>query len=468
MANEIGSKMPPQSMEAEMAVLGSMLIERQAVERVLDILKEHHFYTNVHKLIFKAIKDIFEQNSAVDIITITEELNKKNKLAEIGGGTYLSQLTDKVTTAAHVEHYCRIVHNKAILRSLINTSTGVIEDCYKQDIPTEELLDIAQEKILSVSQEQELKNFVNAKDLSQIVLERIETANLKKEAITGVATGFTKFDNMTGGLQKSDFIIFAARPSQGKTAMALNIAQYAATNEKKKTPVAIFSLEMSKESIFQRMVCSGAGADLHKVRTGMFERAKWADLTRELGRLSQAPIWIDDTPGLAVTDVRMRARRLASELKQKGTELGLIIIDYIQLMQGSARRHENRQQEVSEISRRIKDLARNLNVPILALSQLNRRTEDRSRSGNKPQLSDLRESGSLEQDADLVALIHREEYYDRDNEDLKGKANLIIAKQRNGPVGDVELHFNSRCTRFGNLAPEPIRETSPEEAVVAF
>jgi replicative DNA helicase len=460
-------KLPPQSLEAEMAVLGSMLIEKQAIERAADILKEHQFYTTAHKTIFNAIKHLYDKNSAVDLLTVTEELKKRKKLSAVGGETYLSELLEKVSTAAHVEHYSQIVHDKAILRQLINTSTKIIENCYGETLPPEELLDLAQEKILTVSQEQELKSFTASKDLSQIVLERIEKANLQKEAVTGVPTGFTEFDKKTGGLQKSDFIILAARPSQGKTAMALNIAYHAVTNEKRKTATAVFSLEMSKESIFQRLVCSGARANLHQVRTGMFKRSKWADLTRELGKLSQVPLWIDDTPGLTVTDIRMRSRRLVNELKQKGADLGLIIVDYIQLMQGHSKRIENRQQEVSEISRRIKDLARNLDIPILALSQLNRRTEDRSRAGNKPQLSDLRESGSLEQDADVVALIHREEYYNRDNPDLEGKANLIIAKQRNGPVGEIDLHFDSQCTRFDNLAPAGIAQEA-EEAVVTF
>ncbi|HUT85841.1 MAG TPA: replicative DNA helicase [Elusimicrobiales bacterium] len=463
----LSDKLPPQSLEAEMAVLGAMLIEPQAIERSMDTLKEHQFYHNKHKVIFRAIKDLFEKNSAVDLVTITEELKKRKKLGEIGGETYLSELLEKVSSAAHVEHYAQIVHNKSILRQLINTSSKIIESCYNEENPPEELLDTAQEKILNVSQEQELKNFTHAKELSQIVLERIETANLRKEAVTGVPTGFTRFDTMTGGLQKSDFVILAARPSQGKTAMALNIAYNASTAEKKKFPVAIFSLEMSKESIFQRMVCSGARANLHKVRTGMFERSKWTDLTRELGKLAQAPIWIDDSPGLTITDIRMRARRLASELKQKDMELGLIIIDYIQLMQGPGKRHENRQQEVSEISRKIKELARTLNIPVLALSQLNRKTEERSREGNKPQLSDLRESGSLEQDADLVALIHREGYYNRDNPELETKANLIIAKQRNGPVGNIELYFDSRSTRFDNLEMQTVAKEA-EETVIAF
>ncbi|MDD2773486.1 MAG: replicative DNA helicase [Elusimicrobiales bacterium] len=443
-------RIPPQSPEAEMAVLGAMLIERDALERSMEILKEEHFYSSAHRLIFFAMRALGEKDRAVDLITLTEELKRTGKLADAGGETYLSELIEKVSTAAHVTHYADIVRYKATMRDLINAATGIVESCFKEDCEPEVMLDRAQERIFAVSQTQAVKGFSDAIELSHKVMERIEAAHNKKEAITGVPTGFLAFDDKTGGLQKSDFIILAARPSQGKTAMALNIAYHAAV--KKRIPVAMFSLEMSKESIFERMVCGGAYVNLHEVRSGMFKKEKWVSLTQELSKLSASDIYIDDTPGLTVTEMRMRTRRLAADLVKKNKALGLVIIDYIQLMQGG-RRSENRQQEVSEISRQLKDLARTLDLPVLALSQLNRRTEDRSRESNRPQISDLRESGSLEQDADIVALIHREEYYRRDDPAVRGQATLILAKQRNGPTGDVDLNFHHEYTLFTNPAP---------------
>lgn len=453
-----GDRLPPQALDAEKAVLGSMLIEREAIEQTLEIIEQEHFYSNNHGAIFAAIRDLYNHGVAVDLITLSDELKKRKSFDAIGGEVYLAEVIDKVSTAAHASHYASIVRQKALLRDLINNATHIVEQCYLEEEEPEKLVDQAQDRIFSVSQKQAMKGFVHASALAQIVMERIETAHMQKKEVPGVPTGFTKFDSMTGGFQKSDFIILAARPSQGKTAMALNMAYHAAVE--KKVPVAIFSLEMSKESIFQRMVCAAAMADLHHVRSGMFKKEKWADLTRELAKLSESALYIDDTPGLTITEMRMRSKRLASELKKQGKELGLIMIDYIQLIR-STRRTESRQQEVAEISRLIKDLARTLNVPVVALSQLNRRSEDSGRTGHEPQLSDLRDSGSLEQDADVVALIHREEYYDRDNPELKRQASLIIAKQRNGPTGKVELNFLNEFTKFTNPAPKNMN--FPEE-----
>jgi len=451
MPSDIVSRVPPQASDAEMAVLGSMLIEREAVDRAFEILEERHFYSSAHQAIFRAIQSLYEKSRAVDLVTLVEELKTAGKLAGAGGEVYLSELVDKVSTAAHVAHYAHIVRYKATLRDLISAATTIVESCYGQEEEADVLVDQAQEKIFAVSQQQIVKGFISAKELAHVVMERVEAAHVKKESVTGVATGFMKLDEMTGGFQKNDFVIIAARPSQGKTAIALNIAYHAAVE--KKIPVAVFSLEMAKEVIFERMVCAASRVNLHSVRTGMFKREKWTDLTREFTRLSDAPLYIDDSPGIGITEMRMRVRRLASELKKQNKELGLVIIDYIQLIHGPQRRMENRQQEVSEISRRLKELARNLSLPVLALSQLNRRTEDRSREGNKPQLSDLRESGSLEQDADVVALIHREEYYKREDPALKGLATLILAKQRNGPVGEIDLNFLHEYTLFTNPAP---------------
>ena len=459
----INEKLPPQALDAEMAVLGSMMIEAEALERAFDILKPEHFYKNAHQKIFNAMASLMAKNQAVDLITITEELKRQGFLAEIGGERYLSELMGKVSTAAHVEHYAKMVYEAALVRELINISTSTVEECYKNPDDPTSLIDEAQGKLFKLNQQRELKGFVSSKELSGEVMQMIEKLIVDKNPIKGVPTGFTKFDLKTGGLRKSDLIILAARPSQGKTAMALNIAHYAAVHAK--VPVAIFSLEMGRHSIYQRMVCSAAMADLHQVSTGMFKKERWRELAREIQRLGEAPMFIDDTPALTITDIRVRSRRLASELKKQGKELGLIMIDYIGLIRGGGKKAESRQQEVSEISRMLKELARNLEVPVLALSQLNRKTEDKTRTSNRPQLSDLRESGSIEQDADVVALIHREGYYKRDDPSLERDATLIIAKQRNGPVGDVKLNWYSEYTLFANPAPENV-EVSPEAAPV--
>ncbi len=459
----INEKLPPQALDAEMAVLGSMMIEAEALERAFDILKPEHFYKNAHQKIFNAMASLMAKNQAVDLITITEELKRQGFLAEIGGERYLSELMGKVSTAAHVEHYAKMVYEAALVRELINISTSTVEECYKNPDDPTSLIDEAQGKLFKLNQQRELKGFVSSKELSGEVMQMIEKLIVDKNPIKGVPTGFTKFDLKTGGLRKSDLIILAARPSQGKTAMALNIAHYAAVHAK--VPVAIFSLEMGRHSIYQRMVCSAAMADLHQVSTGMFKKERWRELAREIQRLGEAPMFIDDTPALTITDIRVRSRRLASELKKQGKELGLIMIDYIGLIRGGGKKAESRQQEVSEISRMLKELARNLEVPVLALSQLNRKTEDKTRTSNRPQLSDLRESGSIEQDADVVALIHREGYYKRDDPSLERDATLIIAKQRNGPVGDVKLNWYSEYTLFANPAPENV-EVAPEAAPV--
>lgn len=452
-SNLLEERIPPQAIDAEMAVLGSMLLDAEAVETAFEILKPEHFYKDAHQKIFAAMKNLVDRSQAIDIVTLSEELKRSNLLTQLGGEIYLTQLVDKVATSAHVKHYAEIVYKKFVVRDLIRTATGLVQRCYKEeDDDPQTLIDSAADQIYKLSQKQRLSGFVASKDLAPEVMDILEKAIQNKNAIQGVPTGLDAFDHRTGGLRKSDLIILGARPSQGKTALALNIAHHACVECK--IPVAFFSLEMGKHSIFERMLGAAAMVEIHKLRTGWFDRSKWADLTRELGRLASAPFFIDDTSGISITELRMRSRRLASELKKQGKELGLIVIDYLQLIRGGERRVESRQQEVSEISRMLKDLARTLNVPVLALSQLSRKNEDKSRSDNKPQLSDLRESGSIEQDADVVALIHRDWYYKRDDESLKNKATLIIAKQRNGPVGDIDLAFFGEYALFTNPAPE--------------
>ena len=450
-----------------MAVLGSMLIEKDSIGTVSEIIQAKHFYSDIHRRIFESVMDLYNRNQPVDIVTLSDELKKNGKLEELGGQTYLSELMEKVTTAAHTQAYAQLVKEKALLRDLIRVSTSVIEKSFGNSEEVENILDYAQEQIMDVAQTNTDHGFSSAHDLAQEVIERIEKAHSEKNNVTGVPTGFSRFDDMTSGLQKSDLIILAARPSQGKTAMALNMAYHAAVSDtgKPQIPVAVFSLEMDKHAIFQRMLCSAAGANLQGIRRGYFPREIWTDLTRYSAKLAASPLWIDDTPGLTILDIRSRTRKLQSQLKNQNKQLGLIIIDYLQLIRGTGRL-ESRQQEVSEISRLLKDLARSLKVPVLALSQLNRRSEDKGRVDNRPQLSDLRESGSLEQDADVVALIHRPEYYNREDPTLKNKAILIIAKQRNGPVGDVELYFRSELTRFENPQMPGAEPLAEEEAIL--
>ena len=456
--NLLEGRIPPQAIDAEMAVLGAMLLDGEAVTDALEILKPEHFYKEAHQKIFAAMKTLVERSQAVDIVTLSEELKKNNLLTQLGGEVYLTQLVDKVATAAHVKHYAEIVYKKFVVRDLIHTATGLVQRCYKEeDDDPQILIDTAADQIYKLSQKQKLSGFISAKDLAPQVMAELEKSFQNKNAIQGVPTGLDEFDHKTGGLRKSDLIILGARPSQGKTALALNIAHHACVECG--IPVAFFSLEMGRNSIFERMLGAAAMVEIHKLRTGWFDRNKWSDLTRELGRLSAAPFYIDDTSGISITELRMRSRRLASELKKQGKELGLIVIDYLQLIRGGERRIESRQQEVSEISRMLKDLARTLNVPVMALSQLSRKNEDKTRTDNKPLLSDLRESGSIEQDADVVALIHRDWYYKRDDESLKNKATLIIAKQRNGPVGDIDLAFFGEYALFTNPAPEHMEAT---------
>ncbi len=457
--NLLEERIPPQALDAEMAVLGSMLIDKDALNDALEILKPEHFYKDAHQVIFAAMQTLAERNQAVDIVTVVEELKRQKALTKVGGEVYLAKLGDKVSTAAHAKYYAELVYKKFVVRDLIRTATSLVQRCYKEDDDDPQvLIDSAADQIYKLSQRQKLSGFVSSKELAPEVMEMLEKAFKNKNTIQGVPTGLNKFDHMTGGLRKSDLIILGARPSQGKTAMALNIAHHACVECN--IPVAFFSLEMGRHIIYERMIGAAAMAEIHKLRSGYFEKSKWPDLMREMDRLAKAPLYIDDTSGISITELRMRARRLASELKKQGKELGLIVIDYLQLIRGGERRSESRQQEVSEISRLLKDLARTLDVPVLALSQLSRKNEDKSRVDNKPMLSDLRESGSIEQDADVVALIHRDGYYKRDDEQLKRKATLIIAKQRNGPVGDIDLAFFGEFALFTNPAPENVEDAS--------
>jgi len=438
-------RIPPQNLEAEQAVLGAMLIEKEAIARAAERLKVDDFYREAHRIIYAAMLQLFNRNDAVDIITVTEELRKDGRLDAAGGISYITSLANCVPTAANVDYHARIVEEKALLRQLINTATEIAAMGYEAEEEVAKVLDKAEQKMLAVSARKAGKAFAPIKEIILDSFRRIEELYASKGGITGLATGFTDLDRLTAGLQPSDLILIAARPAMGKTAFVLNIAQHVAIREKKS--VAFFSLEMAKEQLVQRMLCAEAGIDSQRLRTGQLDDADWGRLVIAADRLSAAPIFIDDTPGLTVTEIRAKSRRLAVEHGLK-----LVIIDYLQLMQGSVSgRAENRQQEISEISRSLKALARELNVPVVALSQLSRSPE--SRQSKRPMLSDLRESGALEQDADIVMFLYREDYY-KEETDKENLAEVIIAKQRNGPTDTVYLSFPRQYAKFGNYTPQ--------------
>ena len=433
-------KIPPQNLEAEQSVLGGILIENQAINKVMEILTPDDFYRDGHRKIYAALIDLSERDEPADLITITNELRKKDQLDAIGGASYLASLIDSVPTAANIEYYARIVREKAVLRKLIETSTEIITQSYQDRGDVENFLDEAEKAIFEISERRVRPAFYSIREVVKDSLDTISRLYEKKELITGIPSGFKELDKMTAGFQPSDLVIVAGRPSMGKTAFCLNVAQYAAIE--RKTTIAIFSLEMSKEQLVLRMLCSQSQVEGTRLRTGFLHESDWTKLTLAAGTLYEAPIFIDDTAALSVLELRAKARRLKADHR-----LGLLVIDYLQLMKGRAR-VESRQQEISEISRSLKALAKELNIPIIAVSQLSRKTEERT--GNRPQLSDLRESGAIEQDADVILFLFREEIYNRQEEN-QGKAELIIGKQRNGPIGKVDLAFIDRFTTFKDL-----------------
>jgi len=432
---------PPQNISAEQAALGSMLLQEDAILHGVDILRPEDFYKKAHQNIFKCILELFEKSRGVDLVTLTEELNRKNLLEEIGGVTYLTNLINSVPTAANIEYYIKIIEEKSILRNLINNTTKIISMAYEEKEDAKILLDKAEHLVFEISERNIRQSFVPIKEIIQDSYEKIEDLYHREEFITGVPSGYEELDDITTGFQPSELIVVAGRPGMGKTAFCMNIAQYVSIY--KNIPVAIFSLEMSKSQLVQRMLCSEARIDAHNLRKGRLVEADWAPLSMAAGRLSSSSIFIDDTAGISCLEIRAKARRLKAQCN-----LGLVIVDYLQLMQ-TAGKIENRQQEISEISRSLKSLARELNVPLVAVSQLSRAVEQRIE--RRPRLSDLRESGAIEQDADLVIFIYREEYY-RPKTEKKGIAEIIISKQRNGPTGKVELTFIKEYAKFENLS----------------
>jgi replicative DNA helicase len=435
-------KLPPQNVEAEQSVLGGILIENEAVNKVMEILTADDFYRDAHSRIFNALISLSERDEPADLITLTNELRKIDQLDSIGGASYLASLIDSVPTAANIEYYAKIVKEKAILRKLIQTSTEIITQSYQDRGDVEGFLDEAERAIFEISEKRVKPSFYSIRDIVKESFKTLERLFEKKELVTGVPSGFKELDRLTAGFHASDLIIVAGRPSMGKTALCLNISQYAAIE--KRIPVAIFSLEMSKEQLVIRMLCSEAQVEGTRLRTGFLTESDWPKLTLAAGNLSDAPIFIDDSAAISILELRAKARRLKGE-----HGLGMLIIDYLQLMKGRTR-VESRQQEISEISRSLKALAKELNIPVIAVSQLSRKTEERT--GNRPQLSDLRESGAIEQDADLILFLYRDEVYNRSEDNPnKGKAELIIGKQRNGPIGKIELAFLDKFTTFKEL-----------------
>ena len=434
------AKIPPHDIDAEQAVLGSMLTDREAVNAAIEVLKEEAFYRDDHKAIYQAIVNLYNKSEPIDIITLKDELESMDKFEQVGGFDYLASLPDKVPTTANVQKYIKIVEEKSILRNLIKTANEIIELGYDPAEDVEDIMDGAEKRIFDLMQSKNQKGYTPIKDVLVESFTKLEELYNRKQHITGVPTGFAELDYKTAGLHGSELILIAARPAMGKTAFALNLATNAALRGN--APVAIFSLEMSKDQLVNRILCSEAMVDSNKVRTGKLGEDDWVKLAGAIGPLSEAEIYIDDTPGISVTEIRTKCRKLSID---KG--IGLVVIDYLQLVQGS-KRAGSREQEIAEISRSLKILAKEINVPVIALSQLSRAVEQRP--DHRPMLSDLRESGSIEQDADIVMFLYRDDYYNKESE-KKDIAEVIIAKQRGGQTGTVELLWMGQYTKFVNL-----------------
>jgi replicative DNA helicase len=436
-------KVPPQNLEAESSVLGGVLLENDAINIVLELLRPEDFYRESHRKVFRAMIELTDRSEPVDLITLSEYLKSRGELDAVGGSAYLASLADFVPTAANIAYYARIVREKSILRSLIRTATDIATRGYEEQGNVEEFLDTAEKVIFDISERKIKASFVAVGDMIKDTLKTVERLYERKEMVTGVPTGYEDLDKLTAGLQPSDLIIVAGRPSMGKTAFSLNVAANAAFAG---VGVAVFSLEMAKEQLVLRMLCSEARVNNSKVRSGYLAERDFPKLANAAGRLHEALIYIDDTPAISVLELRAKARRLVRDRTKK---VGLIVIDYLQLMRGMGGA-SNREQEISEISRSLKALAKELAVPVIAISQLNRRVEDRG--DRRPMMSDLRESGAIEQDADVIMFIYRDEVYNQNSEE-KGKAEIIVAKQRNGPIDTVDLTFLNEFMRFENYTP---------------
>ncbi|MDL2320990.1 replicative DNA helicase [Desulfosarcina sp. OttesenSCG-928-B08] len=446
-ADFASTQLPPQRVEAEASILSAILLDNTTLIDVLDILSADDFYKTSHQLIFSAVEALYARSEPVDLVTLANCLRERDQLEKIGGAAYLATLVDTIPMAVNARHYARIIHEKALLRRLIHHAGAIASRCFEDSGDVDGVIEFAQSAVFEVSQGKNRPAFSPISKIIETNIDQLEERQGNRTLITGVPTGFSRLDTLTAGLQNSDLIIIAGRPAMGKTAFALNIARNAAIETG--TPVAIFSLEMSKEQLSMRMLCAEARVDASRIRSGFLNQDDWNRITEAAGVLTEAPIFIDDSPDISTMSIRTKSMRMKMD---KG--LGMIVIDYLQLMRGSVTT-ERRDLEISEISRSLKILAKELNVPVIALSQLNRKLEERS--DKRPQLSDLRESGALEQDADLVAFIYRDEVYNRDeNNPHRGTAEIILAKQRNGPTGVATLSFIGAYTRFENLAPTTV------------
>ncbi|WP_342599590.1 replicative DNA helicase [Psychrobacillus sp. FSL H8-0483] len=441
MSDPLLDRVPPHNQEAEQSVIGAIFLDPQALITAAEIVMPEDFYRVAHQKIFQTMLRLSDQGKAIDVVTVTEELSSKKELEDVGGISYISEIANTVPTAANIGHYAKIVEEKSILRRLIRVATTIVEDGFTREDEVEALLSEAERKMMEVANRKNAGDFKHIKDVLVETYDNIEKLHTRKGDVTGIPTGFRDLDKITAGFQRNDLIIVAARPSVGKTAFALNVAQNVAT--KTDENVAIFSLEMGAEQLVMRMLCAEGNIDAQVLRTGSLTTEDWRKLTMAMGSLSNAGIFIDDTPGIRVNEIRAKCRRLKQE-----HGLGMILIDYLQLIQGSGGSQANRQQEVSEISRSLKGLARELKVPVIALSQLSRGVEQRQ--DKRPMMSDLRESGSIEQDADIVSFLYREDYYDKETEN-QNMIEIIIAKQRNGPTGTVTLAFVKEFNKFVNI-----------------
>ena len=435
--------LPPQNLEAERSVLGACLIDREAVAKVAEILNEPAlFYRQAHQTIFETMMRLHGKNEPVDLITLSNELMRQGHFEEVGGAAYLVELTEVVPTAANVEHYARIVRERALRREIIHAGTEMVQLAHESPEEIEVLLDRSEQAVFAIANRSSGTDFVPLKRVLDATFERFESLYEGKHNVVGIPTGFRDLDAVTGGFQRANFIIIAARPSMGKTALAMNIAQHVAVQQR--LPVAVFSMEMSREEIGTRILCSEAQIESERIKTGHIHDSDWRRLAKVMNYLQDAPLYIDDSAGLSVTEMASRCRRL-----RKNHGLEMVMIDYIQLIRGSGRNDANRTQELSEISRHLKFLSKELKIPVIALSQLSRAVD--SRTDKRPLLSDLRESGAIEQEADLVMFIYRDEYYEREHSEKKGIAEVIIAKQRSGPTGSVDLFFHKQWVKFASL-----------------
>ncbi len=439
-------RLPPQNIEAEQSILGAILLENEAIAEAIEVLSPDDFYRDAHRRIFRAMFDLYEKNEPIDLITLTEQLRRKGQLEEIGGASYLSSIISLVPTSANIKYHSKIVKEKALLRNLIRTATEIVSMSYDESLEVNELLDRAETKIFSISEKMVKSSFVHVKEVLKGTIDLVDKLYDKKEAITGLPTGFTDLDLLTTGLHPGELIVVGARPGMGKTSFSLNIASYVGIEVK--VPVAIFSLEMTKELIALRMLCSEAEVDAKSIRSGYHSKEDYRKLVNAAGRLAEAPIYIDDSFN-SVLEIRAKARRLKAE-----HGLGLIIVDYLQLLRGEGT-YTQREQAISEISRSLKALAKDLSVPVIVISQLNRSCEQRGEDKH-PILADLRESGAIEQDADTILFLYRDEYYKKDKSTEKGVADLDVAKQRNGPIGMIKLTFLDKFTKFKNYTAREV------------